>query len=148
MIEIAVSTSQTYALRYLAVDFNGTLAFDGVLPDNVRIQMQKLADHLEVFVLTSDTFGTAEQQLQDSPFQLHVIPKQDQPAYKRQFVQKLGAEKTAAIGNGVNDHLMLETAALGVSVIGGEGAASLALKYADIICNDISDALELFLQPK
>jgi P-type E1-E2 ATPase len=146
MIEIIVSDSLTYAFSYLVLDFNGTLACDGILSLGLEVQLQELANHLKIFILTSDTFGTAERQLKESPCQLQVIPEQDQPTYKMEFIQKLGAEKTAVVGNGVNDYLMLKAAALGVCVI--EGASTRALANAEIICTDITDALELFLHPK
>jgi P-type E1-E2 ATPase len=148
MIEVLVSDSLSYAFSYLVLDFNGTLAYDGILSFDLEVQLQKLAHHLKIFVLTSDTFGTAERQLKESPCQLQVIPEQNQPAYKMEFVQKLGAEKTAAVGNGVNDYLMLKTAALGVCVIGREGASMRALSNAEIICTNITDALNLFINPK
>ena len=43
---------------------------------------------------------------------------------KEQFGESLGTEKVVAVGNGVNDSLMLKKAALGIIVIGEEGAAS------------------------
>jgi phosphoserine phosphatase len=58
---------------------------------------------------------------------------------------KMGAENVVAIGNGVNDSLMLKKAALGIVVIGGEGAAQKTIKEADIVVKDIHDALGLLL---
>jgi soluble P-type ATPase len=40
---------------------------------------------------------------------------------------------------------MLREAALGVAVIGPEGAATSALRAADVICHSILDALDLLL---
>jgi soluble P-type ATPase len=53
-----------------------------------------------------------------------------------------------AIGNGANDALMLEHAALGILVMGGEGAAVEALLRARVVVTDICEALDLLLFPK
>ena len=52
------------------------------------------------------------------------------------------------IGNGANDVLVLEGAALGIAVIGPEGASSAALRAADVVCASIVDALDLLLEPR
>jgi soluble P-type ATPase len=117
MIEIAISELQKYNIDYLVIDFNGTVACDGVLPDKIRLLLRKLSNCLSIYVLTSDTFGTAEKQLRNSVCQLQIIPEQDQAAYKEEFIRKLGAGRTATVGNGVNDHLMLKSAAIGIGVI-------------------------------
>jgi soluble P-type ATPase len=60
---------------------------------------------------------------------------------------RLGAGRTACIGNGRNDRLMLKTAALGIAVLQGEGAASVALAAADLIAPTITEALDLLAKP-
>jgi soluble P-type ATPase len=62
-------------------------------------------------------------------------------------VEKLGSSRTVCIGNGRNDALMLETAALGVAVVLAEGAAVATLNSADVVCVGIVPALELLLNP-
>ena len=49
------------------------------------------------------------------------------------------------VGNGANDVLVLEAAALGVAVIGAEGASSAAMRSADVVCTSVHDALDLLL---
>jgi soluble P-type ATPase len=51
------------------------------------------------------------------------------------------------VGNGRNDRLMLEAAALGLAVILGEGASSATLAAADAVCLSIADALDLLIHP-
>jgi hypothetical protein len=62
-------------------------------------------------------------------------------------VQSLGTEWTVCIGNGRNDHLMLEAAALRIAVLQQEGTAAEALT-ADVMVPDILAALNLLLQPR
>ncbi|MCS7003502.1 MAG: ATPase P, partial [Dehalococcoidia bacterium] len=51
-------------------------------------------------------------------------------------------------GNGANDVAMLERAAIGVAVIGPEGAASSAIAAADVVTIAIADALDLLRYPR
>jgi soluble P-type ATPase len=51
------------------------------------------------------------------------------------------------IGNGHNDRLMLQAAALGIAVLQTEGAAMAAVIAADILAPGIADALDLLLHP-
>jgi len=67
---------------------------------------------------------------------------------KLRVVESLDPSRTVAIGNGSNDHLMLKEAALGVAVLGDEGISASAMKNADVVVKNISDALDLFLKPK
>jgi len=62
-------------------------------------------------------------------------------------VNHLGAPGTVAVGNGRNDTLMLAAAALGIGVVLAEGAATVALQSADIVCTGILPALDLLLHP-
>jgi soluble P-type ATPase len=66
---------------------------------------------------------------------------------KEQFIKKIGPDKTIAVGNGYNDHLMVKEAALGIAVIGREGAARETIANADVVVNEISDALDFILKP-
>lgn len=55
----------------------------------------------------------------------------------------LGAAHCGVVGNGHNDALALQAAALGAVVLGPEGASPRALQTADVLCASITDALEL-----
>lgn len=59
----------------------------------------------------------------------------------------MGAAGVAAIGNGANDAKMLETAALGIAVLGPEGLAVETLHAANVVVPHINDALDLLLKP-
>ena len=62
-------------------------------------------------------------------------------------MRRLGAESVIALGQGANDALMLEEAALGVCVLSPEGTAVEALLAADLVVPDTLTALELLLHP-
>ncbi len=147
MIEIAIPGYETLKLEHLVLDHNGTLACDGILIEGVKDRLQKLAGHLQIHVLTADTFGKARSQLEDAPCELSILTDNNQDIGKIEYVRKLGPNQTVCIGNGRNDRYMLKHAVLGIAVMLAEGVAVEALKNADVICTDINDALDLLLNP-
>jgi soluble P-type ATPase len=132
------------SLSDLVIDFNGTLATDGVLRDGVALRLRALAERVRVNVLTADTFGTAEAALTSVPVR---IVKVETGKDKAEFVGKLGPLQVAVIGNGRNDVAMARVAALSIAVVGPEGAAGDLLRVADVVVQNIVDALDLFLKP-
>lgn len=148
MIPCEIPGYGRFQFHTLVLDFNGTLAQDGALLPQVAAQLNALADQLDVVVVTADTFGSAQQALADVRCRLSVLPPGDQDAAKQALVLELGAAHCVAVGNGRNDRLMLETAALGIVVVQGEGAAVSTLLAADVVCPDIHAALGLLLQPR
>lgn len=145
MIEIAVPGYRTFTLKHLVLDYNGTLACDGVLLPGVTERLGVLANRLTVHVLTADTFGTARTELGDIPCELAVLHADRQAEAKESYVERLGAEVTVCIGNGRNDRLMLKASALGIIVLQEEGAAIESLLAAQVVCTNILDALDLLL---
>lgn len=137
----------TLELKYLVMDYNGTLAVDGVVVKGVEQAFDMLAADLELHVITADTFGVAAENLNNMPCRLSVLPPGDQAAAKLDYIDRLGAESTVAIGNGRNDRLMLAKAALGICVILEEGAAVETINSADVICPSVLSALGLLLNP-
>ncbi|MBU1001173.1 MAG: ATPase P [Proteobacteria bacterium] len=133
---------------HLVLDLNGTLCVDGDLLPGVAERIRDLAQELYVHVVTADTHGTAARLFSDLPVQLVVLPEGDQDKAKRDFVRDLGASNVAAMGNGCNDRLMLAEAALGVALLQTEGAFATTLLTADVVCREITDALDLLLLPR
>lgn len=74
MMELEIPGFGRLRLRAAVFDFNGTLALDGQLLPGVAERIRKIADQLEVYVVTGDTHGTARQQLQALPCQIEVLP--------------------------------------------------------------------------
>ena len=138
----------TLHLDHLVLDFNGTLAVDGVLLPGVAERLAALAADMTVHVVSGDTNGTAGAQLHGVDCKLFVLPHAEQASLKRDYVLALGAAGVAAVGNGRNDARMLQAAALGIAVLGEEGCAAQALAAADVLARSISDALDLLLHPK
>ena len=134
-------------MQHLLLDFNGTLACDGMLIEGVAGRLRRLAANLTLHVVTADTFGNARAALKDLPCQVVVLAPENQDVAKLAYAERLGHEHIVSVGNGRNDRLMLEAAALGIAVIGREGAASETLAVARVVAPHINDALDLLLHP-
>ena len=127
------------------LDLNGTLTNRGTLIEGVAERLARLDARMEVHVLSADTFGTLAAVTADLGARVHAVATGEE---KARHVAELGAEECAAIGNGANDAAMLEAAALGVAVVGPEGAAASAVRSADVVCASILDALDLLLDER
>jgi soluble P-type ATPase len=148
MIELEVPGADTLHIHYLVMDYNGTLAVDGLLLEGVVDHLTRLAPLVQLHVVTADTFGLAGRQLAGLPCQLTILPPGRQSQAKQAYVRALGGQNCVAIGNGRNDRLMLREAAIGIVLLQTEGAATGSIEAADIICRDALDALALFLEPR
>lgn len=131
-------------LTDLVLDFNGTLSLDGLLVPQVRPRLARLAKRWRVTVLTADTFGKAARSLAGLPLKLRIVATGKE---KLAFVRQRGTDHVAAIGNGRNDVAMLKAAALGIAVLGPEGAAGDLLAAADVVVRDVREALDLLAHP-
>jgi len=138
----------TLDLKYLVLDYNGTIARDGKLLSNLDRTLEDISEHLTIHVLTADTCGTVEKELDGLPCTVHVFIGNQIAEQKAQYVSALGAEHVACIGNGANDRLMLKAAKLGIVVLEGEGSAVCAIRQADIIARSIYDAMGLLMIPQ
>ncbi|HXF66465.1 MAG TPA: HAD hydrolase family protein [Burkholderiales bacterium] len=147
MLVIEIPGFGTLRLEHLVLDYNGTLARDGMLIDGVAQRLQRLANELAIHVLTADTFGRARAALEGLPCRLEILGLASQDEAKLAYVEKLGRERTACIGNGRNDRMMLEAAALGIAVVQAEGAAAQTLAVSDVVVAHVHEALDLLLCP-
>jgi len=147
MIEVTVPGYKRLKLDHLVLDYNGTLAVDGILADGVRQMLTCLAPKLEIHVVTADTFGKVAEGMAGIPCTVSVLPPGDQAQGKLDYIRQLGCERVVAGGNGRNDRLMLESAALGFAVILPEGTAVETLVAADVVFTDIAHALAFLDNP-
>lgn len=148
MLDAEIPGRDHQVYEHLVLDFNGTLALDGALLTGVAGRLRALSGLLVLHVVTADTFGSAAGSLADLPIQLTVLGPGPQREAKADFIERLGASRTVAIGNGSNDATMLERAGLGIVVVGSEGCARETLLAADIVVPDAETALDLLLMPE
>lgn len=147
MFTVMIPGTGDVSLAHLVLDYNGTLARDGTLLPGVGERLAALAGILTVHVVTADTFGTVRSALAGLPVAVTVLSPGPEDAAKLVFVRSLGPSATAAVGNGRNDRLMLEACAVGLAVMGPEGACLDAVLAADAVFTDIRDALDVFAHP-
>lgn len=147
MLELPIPGREPLRLAHLVLDYNGTLAVDGRLVPGVADRLTALARRLDIHVITADTFGGAAVELSSLPVTLQIIHAGNQAAAKLALVQGLGAHQVVALGNGANDHLMLEAAALGICVLGAEGLFTRTMVAADLLVRSPLDGLDLLLHP-
>ncbi len=149
-IEVDLPCGLFYDLCNIILDLNGTLAVDGKFIDGVVDRLIKISKILNVYILTADTNQTLddlrEQLPQDCKITFHRLESGRGDIQKLAFLDKLGREKTVAIGNGCNDAMMLREAALSICVIGMEGASVEALMASKTVFLNICDALDIFLK--
>ena len=74
MIKIEIPNYKTLELKYLVLDYNGTIALDGEIRKTVKEQLLKLSENLEIYVLTADTHGTAKQMCEGLPLKIQTFP--------------------------------------------------------------------------
>lgn len=148
MIRIEIPGYAAFAFHHLVLDVNGTIAKDGRLLEGVQERLESLRQKLDIHLVTADTHGTQETLNETLQLTAFRIPLQNQAKAKLEYIEQLGKNTVAAIGNGANDALMLEYAALGILVIGPEGAAVESLLKAKIVAPGILAALDLLLYPK
>lgn len=147
MVAIDIPGFAKLRLEHLVLDFNGTLAVDGHLLPGVAEMLSNLSQRLRIHVVTADTFGQAAKELNGLAVELIIVGQNEQADQKLDFINALDPARVASIGNGRNDHKMLQRSALGIAVVQQEGAAHEALDAADIVTSGIADALDLLLHP-
>jgi soluble P-type ATPase len=144
-LSVSIPGLAELALEHLLLDVNGTLTNRGELLDGVEARLGRLRDALDIRLVSADTFGT----LDTIAARIDVgAVRASTGEDKLRLLDQLGRDRCAVIGNGSNDALVLEAAAVGFAVIGPEGASAAALRAADIVCASAMDALDLLLDPK
>jgi len=135
--------AESFELDHLLLDVNGTLANRARLIDGVEERIERARGQLEVHLLSADTLGNLDETAERLGVDAQRVTT---GAEKREYAQRLGADRCAAIGNGLNDVPMLETVRFGIAVIGPEGAGGGTLVAADAVCGSILDAFDLLLE--
>ncbi len=147
MIEIDIPGFGVVKLLHLVSDFTGTLSFNGKLIDGVKERLNTLSESMDIHVLTSDSFGTAKEELQDVKCETHVLEGEYHDLQKEEYIEKIGAVTTVAFGNGNNDRKMLRVSRIGIAVTEKEGSAVDILMAGDVHVTSITAGLDLLLNP-
>jgi soluble P-type ATPase len=148
LLKIDIPGYRLLRLHHLVLDYNGTLAQNGILLAGVAPRLEQLSVSLRLHVVTADTYGQAKANLATLPCEVVILPAENHTQGKLAYVENLGSDQVVAIGNGRNDRLMLAAVALGIAVMQEEGAAIDALSAADVVMSDIRSALDGLIFPK
>lgn len=144
MIKIQIPGRETLTIEHIALDYNGTIAFDGALLPGIGERIQALSRLVSVYVLTADTYGTVRAQCDGLGAEIKTFPRAQAALCKQEIVQGLGAH-VACVGNGFNDIEMFDLAELSIAVLDGEGMCTKLLPHADVLTRSGVEALDLLL---
>ena len=145
MIQIEIPSYKDIQIENVVFDYNGTLATDGIVDNNIKNKLEIIQKKVDVYVLTADTYGNVEKNLADTKLKVHIISKENGTDDKVNFIRKLGSSTCIAIGNGNNDKLMIKEAEIGICVIGDEGCSTKTLINSQIVVKNINDCVDLLL---
>ena len=147
-MKISIPGGETLEIRHIVSDYNGTLALDGRLIEGLADLINELSEDIKFHVITADTFGSVERELQGVNCEIFKIGLEEQDKAKAEYIQRLGADSVVALGNGRNDLLMLGEASLGIGILHHEGICTETLLASKIVCQSPLDALGYFKTPK
>jgi P-type E1-E2 ATPase len=148
MLKMEVPGKGKYTIKSLILDLNGTIALDGEIISGVKEKLEALDQNVDIFVVTADTNKNAKTLLKDLPVTLYKIDETEEDKQKLALVRKKGKDCTVSVGNGCNDVSMLRESAIGVCIIGDEGASAEAIASSDLVVSSIINALDLLLKPR
>lgn len=133
-------------IRMIVFDYNGTLATDGKLSQNVKTKLFELSKNYKLYVLTADTYGSATRECEGLPVVLSTFNSEGAAAFKAQIVADINPKHCVCMGNGFNDMGMFKQAALTIGVLGDEGIFAGLINQSDILVKSIEDGLDLLLK--
>jgi soluble P-type ATPase len=134
-------------INFILLDFEGTLASDRRVHPKAKDKINLLSKRSKIYILTKGEEGSVGEALKKLKVEVIYLKEGEASQQKLDLLRQLGAERSVAIGNGIDDAPVMEEAGLGIGILGKEGASPEALKRADVIVTDILDALDFLLKP-
>lgn len=147
MIKVEIPGRSGFELKYAVFDFNGTMATNGILDERCIEKLKLLSEKLEIYILSSDTYGSVRKQCESLPVKVRVMSENNGSIDKMNFVNDLGNENVVCIGNGSNDSKMFEVSKFSITILGDEGCSIKALNNSDVLVKNIIDCLDMLLNP-
>jgi len=146
-MKIDIPGRDDFELKNIVFDYNGTIAIDGKLISGVSESINSLSQDFDFYVITADTYGTVEKELENTNCKVITIGKDSQDICKLDFIKQLGSNTTLSVGNGRNDMLMLKESILGIAILQDEGLCTQTMLNSDILVKSIFDIFS-FLKDK
>ncbi len=145
-MKIKVPGAGLYNIETVVLDLNGTISVNGKVVVGVKERINQINSlGIKTILFSGDTQGTADKIAKDLGV---VFIKTNSASEKLKEIKKLNPNKCVAIGNGLIDASFLKAAKLGIAVMQAEGVHTKAILAADIVMNNINDALDLILNEK
>jgi soluble P-type ATPase len=147
MITIQRPGKDPLEIEFILIDFEGTLACDRRIHPKAKDKINLLSKRTKIFILSKGEKEVIEGSLKKVKADVIYSTEGEASQRKLSFLSQLGKERTVAIGNGTDDASMIGEAGLGICVISKEGAATEALRKAEVVVTNILDALDFLLKP-
>jgi soluble P-type ATPase len=147
MIIIQRPGEESLEIEFILLDFEGTLVQDRRIHPKAKDKINLLSKRTKIYILTKGEEERLGEILKKLKIEVITLKAGQASEQKLDLLRQLGAKRSVAIGNGVDDAPMMEEAGLGICILGKEGASAEALKRADVIMPDIVDALDFLLKP-
>ena len=147
MITIQRPDQDNFEIDFILIDFEGTLALDRRVHPKAKDKINLLSKRTKIYILTKEEKECVEEALKKVKSELIYLSEENSSRQKLDWLHQLGATRTVAIGNGIDDISMIEEAGLGICVFSKEGTSSEAMKKADVVFMNILDALDFLLKP-
>ncbi len=147
MIAIQRPGQKPLEIEFILIDFEGTLASDRRVHPKAKDKINLLSKRTKIYIFTKGEKEVVEETLKKVKAEIFYLTEGETSQRKVDLLRQLGATRTVAIGNGVDDIPMIEEAGLGICVIGKEGTSVEAMKKADVVVSNVLDALDFLLKP-
>ena len=147
MILIERPGQEPLEIEFILIDFEGTLASDRRVHPKAKDKLNLLSKRTKIYVLTKEEKAVMEETLRRVKAEIFYVTEGEASRRKLDLLRQLGAARTVAIGNGMDDAPMIEEAALGICIMSQEGTSVEAMKRADLVVSNILDAFDFLLKP-
>ena len=147
MITILRPGQEPSEIDFILLDFEGTLASDRRVHPKAKDKINLLSKRAKIYILTKGEKEGVEEVLKKVKAEIVYLDEGKSSQQKLDLLRQLGATRTVAIGNGVDDAPMMEEAGFSLCVIGKEGTSSEAMDKAEVVFMNILDALDFLLKP-
>lgn len=139
MMKIEIPGREVLEIENIVFDYNGTIAIDGKLIKGVSESINEFANSFNFYVITADTYGSVQKELENTNCKVITIDKNNQDKSKQGFIESIGGKNTLSVGNGRNDKFMLKHSVLGIAILQDEGLCTETLLNSDILVKSIFD---------
>lgn len=147
MISIERPGQGNLEIEFILIDFEGTLATDRRVHPKAKDKINLLSKRVKICILAKGEKESVEETLRKVKAGVFCFNEGEASFRKLELLRQLGASRSVAVGNGVDDVPMIEEASLGICVMSKEGTSSEAMKKADLVMLSILDALDFLLKP-